>query len=207
MVKQMNKYAEFKQLLATIDLSHKPRLLLHSCCGPCSSHVLSLLMKYFDVTVYYYNPNIYPEAEFLHRAAVQADLISKLNPAVKLLIVEDSYELFLQRVEKYKDLGEKSIRCYECYKFRMEKLQQAAIQNNFDYFTTTLSVSPHKNSEWINEIGASLSTMNCKYLYSDFKKEDGYLDSIRLAKKYDLYRQEYCGCSFSLEETNKKKLG
>lgn len=203
----LNKYAEFKQLLVNIDLNNKPRLLLHSCCGPCSSHVLSLLMKYFDVTVYYYNPNIYPEAEFNHRAMVQADLINKLNPNVKLLIEEAPYELFLQYVEKYKDLGEKSIRCYECYKFRMEHLQAKAIQYKFDYFTTTLSVSPHKNSEWINEIGESLSTSNCQYLYSDFKKEDGYLDSIRLAKKYDLYRQAYCGCSFSLEEATKKKLG
>lgn len=202
----MTKYEEFKLNLEKLRNSEKkPRLLLHSCCGPCSTHVLNVLEPYFDLTIFYYNPNIYPEEEFFLRLNTQSELLKKLPYKVGLIVEIEDYSVYLKHVNEYKHLGEKSMRCYECYKFRMEKLRDFARENNFDYFTTTLSVSPHKNSAWINEIGESLSSEECIYLYSDFKKENGYLSSTNLAKQYELYRQDYCGCSFSLEETIKRK--
>lgn len=198
----MKPYDVFKEELNQISkLEDKPSLLLHSCCGPCSTHVIKLLEPYFNITIFYYNPNIYPSEEFDLRLDNQKKLIEQLPSQVDLLVEEDNHQVFLDAIGEYANLGEKSIRCYECYKFRMKKLQEVAIQKNFDYFTTTLSVSPHKNSIWINEIGKSLTTDKCKYLYSDFKKENGYLDSTILAKKYNLYRQHYCGCEFSLQES------
>lgn len=202
----MTKYEEFKVYLESLKTNNiKPRLLLHSCCGPCSTHVLNVLEPYFDLTIYYYNPNIYPESEFDRRLNTQKELISKLPYKVGLIVDKDDYSVYLDVIDEYKHLGEKTRRCYECYKFRMEKLKEVAVKNGFEYFTTTLSVSPHKNSNWINEIGSSLDTIDCKYLYSDFKKENGYLDSTNLAKFYNLYRQDYCGCSFSLNEANIRK--
>lgn len=201
----MKPYEEFKQKLESIKASNqRPKLLLHSCCGPCSTHVLKVLQPYFDITIFYYNPNIYPSSEFELRLETQKKLLDALDFHVDLLVERDDYQVFLKAVDKYKHLKEKSLRCYECYKFRMIKLQEVAIKYNFDYFTTTLSVSPHKNSTWINEIGYSLDTPDCHYLYSDFKKENGYLDSTLLAKKFDLYRQHYCGCGFSLKESMEK---
>ncbi len=202
----MTKYEEFKEQLNNLkSQSLKPSLLLHSCCGPCSTHVLNTLAPYFDITIFYYNPNIYPSSEFDLRLKTQEDLLKQLQYHVDIISLKDNYDVFLNIVHDYKHLGEKSKRCYECYKFRMMKLKEFALKNKFDYFTTTLSVSPHKNSTWINEIGEELSTNNCKYLYSDFKKENGYLDSTNLAKEYNLYRQDYCGCSFSLEEAIKRR--
>lgn len=203
----MTKYEEFKKELDNLkEVLPKPTLLLHSCCGPCSSHVIDYLAPYFNITVLYYNPNIYPYEEFSKRLNTQEQLINKLPYHVGLLVKEDDYKVYEEKVKEYKDLGEKSKRCYECYKFRMIKLKEIALENNFDYFTTTLSVSPHKNSSWINEIGSELSSDSCKYLYSDFKKENGYLSSINLSKFYGLYRQDYCGCQYSLEEANKRKI-
>lgn len=202
----MTKYEEFKDKLGKIALlKTKPTLLLHSCCGPCSSHVIDLLHQYFDIAIYYYNPNIYPSSEFEKRLNTQIELLNKLPYHVDIIVEKDPYEVYLESVDEYKHLPEKSMRCYNCYLFRMKKLKLAGVKNHFDYFTTTLSVSPHKNSTWINEIGYSLDNDNCKYLYSDFKKENGYLDSTRLAKEYELYRQDYCGCHYSLEEANKRK--
>lgn len=202
----MKPYDEFKEKLKEISHAEiKPRLLLHSCCGPCSTYVIKLLQPYFDITIFYYNPNIFPNSEFDLRLETQKKLLSQLPFEVDLIVEHDSHRVFLDKVEPYKDLGEKSIRCYECYKFRMLKLKEVACKLGFDYFTTTLSVSPHKNSDWINEIGNSISMPNCQYLYSNFKKENGYLESTTLAKKYDLYRQDYCGCEFSLHESLLKK--
>ena len=202
----MKPYDEFKEELKQISkLDYKPNLLLHSCCGPCSTHVINLLEPYFNITIFYYNPNIYPSEEFELRLENQKKLIEQLPFKVDLLVEYDDHQVFLDSVGEYANLGEKSIRCYECYKFRMKKLQEVAILKKFDYFTTTLSVSPHKNSSWINEIGMNLSTDKCKYLYSDFKKENGYLDSTILAKRYNLYRQHYCGCEFSLQESMSNK--
>ncbi len=202
----MAEYEKFKSELGKISLlKKKPKLLLHSCCGPCSTHVINLLHNYFDITIYYYNPNIYPNSEFDRRLNTQIELLSKLDYQVNLIVEKAPYEVFLENIKEYSHLPEKSMRCYNCYLFRMKKLQEQAIKNNFDYFTTTLSVSPHKNSKWINEIGNLLDTNKCKYLYSDFKKENGYLESTMLAREYDLYRQDYCGCEYSLEESIKRK--
>jgi len=201
----MKPYEEFKLKLKSLkENAIRPTLLLHSCCGPCSAHVLMLLHDYFEITILYYNPNIYPKEEFDKRLLVQKELLKKLPFHVGLMVVDDDYSVFLNAVHDYLDFPEKSMRCYCCYKFRMEKLSEIASKEGFDYFTTTLSVSPHKNSSWINEIGNSLSGKSI-YLYSDFKKENGYLDSTMLAKKYELYRQDYCGCGFSLNEAIKRK--
>lgn len=204
----MNKkpYEEFKQQLNQLSmLDTKPTLLLHSCCGPCSTHVLNLLSKCFRITVFYYNPNIYPVEEFDKRLETQRELLEKLDYHVDLIVEKDDYQVYLDFINGYENLGEKSMRCYKCYEFRIKKLQEVALQKGFDYFTTTLSVSPHKNSLWINEIGNSLSLDKCKFLYSDFKKENGYLNSTTIAKQYELYRQDYCGCHFSFEEALKRR--
>lgn len=203
----MKPYEEFKEQLKSISkLDARPKLLLHSCCGPCSCHVLNLLAPYFDITILYYNPNIYPLEEFYKRLENQKNLLKQLPYKVDLLVIEEDYQVFLEATKAYHHLKEKSLRCYECYKFRMIKLSKVAMENNFDFFTTTLSVSPHKNSQWINEIGFSLDLPSCHYLYSDFKKENGYLESNTMAKKYNLYRQNYCGCGFSLQESQEKKI-
>ena len=197
----MNYQKELEKILETLDINNKPRLLLHACCGPCSSYVIEYLSKYFDITIYYYNPNIYPKEEYERRLEELKKFISVFNDKVN--VIEELYneEDYNNSVSGLEHLGEKSIRCYECYKFRMDKAALYAKENNYDYFTTTLSISPHKNSKWINEIGELLQNKyNIKYLYSDFKKKEGYKRSLELSKKYNLYRQDYCGCKYSKKE-------
>ena len=197
----MNYQKELEKILETIDINNKPRLLLHACCGPCSSYVIEYLSKYFDITIYYYNPNIYPKEEYERRLEELKKFISVFNDKVN--VIEELYneEDYNNSVSGLEHLGEKSIRCYECYKFRMDKAALYAKENDYDYFTTTLSISPHKNSKWINEIGELLQNKyNIKYLYSDFKKKEGYKRSLELSKKYNLYRQDYCGCKYSKKE-------
>lgn len=182
----------------------KPKLLLHACCGPCSSYVVEYLSKYFDISIYYYNPNTYPEAEFNRRLDELNKFINSFNSDVK--VIEESYNPieFYSSIKGVEHLGEKSRRCYNCYKLRMNKAALYAKNNDFDYFTTTLSISPHKNANWINEIGQKLENkIGIKYLYSNFKKKDGYKRSLELSKIYNLYRQEYCGCVYSKEERQK----
>lgn len=194
----MNYQKELEKILDTIDINNKPRLLLHACCGPCSSYVIEYLSKYFDITIYYYNPNIYPKEEYERRLEELKKFVNTFNNSVK--VIEELYneEDYNNSVYGLEHLGEKSIRCYECYKFRMDKAALYAKENDYDYFTTTLSISPHKNSKWINEIGELLQNKyNIKYLYSDFKKKEGYKRSLELSKKYNLYRQDYCGCIYS----------
>jgi len=179
----------------------KPKLLLHACCGPCSSYIIEYLSKYFDITIYYYNPNTYPETEYNRRLDELNKFIISFNNCVR--VVEGNYEPgeFYKAIKGLEHLGEKSQRCYNCYKLRMEKSAIYAKKNNYDYFTTTLSISPYKNAEWINAIGKKLEAeIGIKYLYSDFKKKNGYIRSIELSKEYGLYRQEYCGCVYSKQE-------
>lgn len=191
----MTSYSEFEKFLDT--LVTKPKLLLHSCCGPCSTSVLELLKKYFDIEVYYYNPCIYPKDEFVKRYNEQKKLLSNFDD-ISLTMGEYEDDLFYKTVKGLEHLKEGEARCYKCIYMRMEKTCIYAKENGFDYFTTTLSVSPHKNSKIINKIGYLLEEKyNVKYLYSDFKKKDGFKRSILLSKKYDLYRQDYCGCKFS----------
>lgn len=188
----------------------KPKLLLHACCGPCSSYVLACLRSVFDVTVCFYNPNIYPSDEYVRRKEELKRFLSEINIQNFIEISYNEKEYY-EAVKGYEDLGERSIRCYHCYLFRMEKSIKYAKDNDFDYFTTTLSISPYKNSSWINEIGADLEKKyQVKYLYSDFKKQNGYKRSLELSKEYNLYRQDYCGCVYSkIERENyeNKKSG
>jgi len=178
----------------------KKSILLHSCCAPCSSYVITYLTKYFDITILYYNPNIYPYEEYLKRKNEQIKLINEIKTINKLDIIDCDYdnELFNILIKGLENEPEKGNRCSICYKMRMEKTALIAKEYNYDYFCTTLSVSPYKNAILINEIGKELEEIyNVKWLYSDFKKKDGYKQSIELSKKYNLYRQSYCGCIYS----------
>ena len=198
----MTNYKEFLSLLESLD--YKPKLLLHSCCGPCSSSVIEFLSLYFDIDVYYYNPNIYPKEEYVKRLNEQDRLLG----IVGINLIKGEYEdnLYYEKVTGLENEPEGGRRCYNCIKMRMEKACIYAKEHGYEYFTTTLSVSPHKSSPMINEIGYNLeSKYDIRYLYSDFKKKDGYKRSIILSKKYNLYRQDYCGCKFSLNY-NKKFL-
>lgn len=187
------------------------RLLLHSCCAPCSSGVLVPLQEIFDLTVYYYNPNISEAEEYAKRAAEQKKLINALNrekPDFPIEIIEEAYEPkpfyeIAKGLEKCPEGGE---RCFRCYELRLEKTALAAKKGGFDYFTTTLTISPLKNADKINRIGKELEEKHqVSFLPSDFKKKDGYKNSIALSKKYDLYRQNFCGCIFSKVESLSKE--
>ena len=201
----MNYQRMLDEILDQISSSNRtPKLLLHACCAPCSSYVLEYLSKYFEITIYYYNPNIHPETEYSRRINELKKFINEYKSQNKIYLVEENYDPkeYFNEVKGFESLGERSKRCYNCYKFRMEKAVQYALkENNFDYFTTTLSISPYKDADWINEIGAILEKKyNIKYLYADFKKKNGYKRSLELSKEYGLYRQDYCGCIYSKQE-------
>lgn len=177
-------------------------LLLHSCCAPCSSAVIERLLPEYDVSVFYYNPNIYPESEYVLRKNQQKKLLKILNiPFIEGDYEPDVYENYMLGFEGYK---EGSKRCYFCYELRLKKTFEIAKKLGFKNFATTLSISPLKNAIWINEIGVSLQDKTCAFLQADFKKKDGFKRSIELSKTYNLYRQNYCGCKISFE--NKKVL-
>lgn len=200
----MNEYLEFKKLLEEIKKSNKkPTLLLHSCCGPCSSYVLNMLKDYFKITIFYYNPNIYPHDEFTKRYNVQQEIIKKMSLDINIVMIDEDYSVYLDAVKEYSHLKEGSMRCYKCYEFRLKLLSKYASVNNFDYYSTVMSVSPYKSSKWINELGLLYQDKSI-FLYSNFKKENGYKESIRLSKEYGLYRQDWCGCEFSLKEHEEK---
>lgn len=191
----------------------KPRLLLHSCCAPCSSYVLEYLSAHFMITVLYYNPNIFPEDEYFHRIAEQKRFISEFSaenslPADNILFAETGYdsEKFYEAVKGYENIPEGGERCFRCYRLRLEEAAKYAKEHSFDYFTTTLSISPMKNAEKLNEIGLELGEKyGVKYLMSDFKKKNGFHRSTELSKKYGLYRQDYCGCVYSQKESEVRK--
>lgn len=183
------------------NLKGKPKLLLHACCGVCSSSVLERLYPFFDITVLYYNPNIYPEEEYLKRFNTLKEITLKMKIKVKLLEIGYESKEFKNISKGLENEKEGGKRCTKCFYLRLEKTAKLAQKHNFDYFTTTLSVSPYKDSQKLNKIGKILSEKyNVEYLYSDFKKKEGYKRSNELAKKYDLYRQNYCGCKYSLNE-------
>ena len=187
------------------DNEVKPKLLLHACCGPCSSYVIEYLSKYFDITIYYYNPNTYPETEYLRRLDELNKFIKEFNSNVK--VIEENYNPseFYNSIKGLEHLGERSERCYKCYSLRMNKAAIYAKESGYDYFTTTLSISPYKDALWINEIGKKIEQeIGIKYLYSDFKKKNGYKRSLELSKEYKLYRQDYCGCVYSKQERETK---
>ncbi|NRT33679.1 hypothetical protein BJV38_003735 [Clostridium beijerinckii] len=203
----MNKINYQKELDSLIENLVKneevPTLLLHSCCAPCSSYVLEYLSQYFKITTFFYNPNIYPMEEYTRRVAEQKGLISEMKVKNEIRFIEGKYdtESFYKLTKGLEDEKEGGVRCFNCYELRLNEAAIMAKEKGYDYFTTTLSISPHKNSAKLNEIGKKLSEeYDIKYLYSDFKKKEGYKRSIELSKQYKLYRQDYCGCVFSKNE-------
>ncbi len=194
----MNYNYEMKKI---IDNLKGNKLLLHSCCGPCSTSVIERLKPFFDITIIYYNPNIEPINEYIKRKNEQIRLLKQLN--IKYYEIDYLNEEFKNKIVGYEKEPENGARCYLCYKLRLEKTAQIAFSNNFDYFGTTLTVSPYKNSEIINQIGLSIAKKyNVQFLISDFKKENGYKRSIELSNEFNLYRQEYCGCLYSRKSDN-----
>jgi hypothetical protein len=180
-----------------------PTLLLHSCCAPCSSYVISYLTNFFDITILYYNPNISPIEEYNKRKEEQIRLINSIPTKNKLNILDCDYDnnLYEQKIKGLEKEPERGNRCTICFNLRLEKTAILAKENNYDYFGTTLTVSPYKNCYLINQIGYNLENIyNIKWLPSDFKKKDGYKKSIQLSHQYDLYRQNYCGCIYSKRE-------
>lgn len=200
-----NYQKELDRLIDNLQKEGKvPTLLLHSCCAPCSSYCLMYLAKFFRITVFYYNPNISMESEYLHRVKEQIRLIGELNQLEEnnpIDFIEGDYEpsKFYEATKGYEDCKEGGERCFICYEQRLRKTAALARESGrFDYFTTTLTISPLKNAKKLNEIGESLSKeYNVPYLFSDFKKKNGYKMSVELSNKYELYRQNYCGCSYS----------
>jgi len=189
-------------------LDNTKKILLHSCCAPCSSYVITFLSNYFDITILYYNPNIAPKEEYEKRKQEQIRLISTLNTKHKLDLLDCDYDnnIYNNKIIGYEQYPEGGSRCHICFNLRLEKTAILAKNNNYDYFCSTLTVSPHKNSKIINEIGKNLSEKhNIKWLYSDFKKNEGFKQSIALSKKYELYRQDYCGCIYSKKSKEKQE--
>lgn len=194
----------------TIDKLQKeekvPTLLLHSCCGPCSTYVLEYLSKYFKITVYYYNPNIYPSEEFYFRENEQRELLDKIPFKYPVQFMAARYDTgeYYDAIKGYEKDREGGERCEKCFFLRFREVAKVAKENGFDYFTTTLSISPHKDSQLLNKIGKTVSDeFGVEYLYSDFKKRGGFKRSVELTRELSMYRQDYCGCIFSKNEKEK----
>lgn len=190
-----------------------PSLLLHSCCAPCSSYVLDYLSQYFKITVFYYNPNIYPDREYEFREKEQEKFIEaflKDHPeAHPITFMKAPYEkeLYYKEVRGHEKDPEKGARCFLCYEMRLKKTAETAKKGGFDYFTTTLSISPHKDAQKLNAIGKKLAEeYQVSYLFSDFKKKEGFKKSLLLSEKYQIYRQNYCGCLFSYQANQERKI-
>lgn len=202
---QMNYQKRLDTLLTQMEAEGgiPKRLLLHSCCAPCSSYVLEYLSQYMEITVFYYNPNISPESEYQARVAEQKRLTASMPTRYPVHFLEGRYEpqYFYESVRGHEGDREGGERCQICYELRLREAARLAKEGNYDYFTTTLSISPLKNAVRLNEIGARLSDeYGVDYLYSDFKKKNGYKRSIELSAEYHLYRQNYCGCVYSKRE-------
>ena len=225
----MNYQKELDKLTKRLEAEGRvPRLLLHSCCAPCSSYVLEYLSNYFSITVFYYNPNIFPESEYTKRICEQQMLIDRLTVKYPVMFVAGPYdsERFFQMAKGLEHVKEGGVRCHKCYELRLRETARMAKNAEFDYFTTTLSISPLKKADKLNEIGCDGSKVHATagasliekkadklneigrrlgdeygvpYLLSDFKKKNGYKRSIELSREYGLYRQDYCGCVFSKE--------
>ena len=206
----MNYQKKLEEIINLIPKGKYPKLLLHACCAPCSSYCIEYLSHFFDITIYYYNPNIDSDEEFNKRANEIEKFIKEFKTRRKVNYVIENYNSsdYINAVKGFEKEKEGGKRCNICFRLRLEKAAKYASKNGFDYFTTTLSISPYKNSELLNEIGQDLeSKYNIKYLYSDFKKNDGYKRSIELSHEYHLYRQDYCGCIYSkMERDNRKTM-
>lgn len=201
-----------KELEKIIENAEKagqvPKLFLHSCCAPCSSYVLEYLSNYFEITDFFYNPNISPREEYEKRTVEMKRLLQKMPFLHQPVFMEGEYhpEEFFEMAKGLEDVPEGGERCFQCFRMRMEEAARLAAEGGFDYFTTTLTISPLKNAAKINEIGEELEQMyHVKHLPSDFKKKNGYKRSTELSKEYHLYRQDYCGCVFSKREREEQK--
>lgn len=185
------------------EYKEKPTLLLHSCCAPCSTAVLERLIEDFDIKIYYYNPNTYPKDEYYKRLEELKSYLLEYHKDSEIEVIESEYvaDEFFNRIRGLENEAEGGKRCYVCYELRMEATAKLAAEMGFDYFTTVLSISPHKNAQWINEIGKGLDQKyEVNFLYGDFKKKNGFKRSVELSNEADLYRQDYCGCVFSVRE-------
>ena len=208
----MSKRNYQREMEAIIEVNQKeykvPSLLLHSCCAPCSSYVLEYLSRYFHITVFYYNPNIYPDEEYLLRVKEQQELIEKMQFTYLVSFIEGRFEKdrFYEKIKDLEGIKEGGERCFSCFELRLEEAAALAAEKKFDYFTTTLSISPLKNAEKLNEIGEIMGRRyGVSYLQSDFKKKNGYKRSTELSGEYKMYRQDYCGCVFSKSEREELK--
>ncbi len=205
----MNYQVELeKKLKALVEQAQVPRLLLHSCCAPCSSYVLEYLSQYFYITVFYYNPNIYPEEEYHMRAKEQQRFIECFQSKYPISFCEGRFDPkeFYDTVKGLEHIQEGGERCFACYELRLREAGQYAKKEGFDFFTTTLSISPMKNAQKLNEIGGKVSEeLGIPYLFSDFKKKNGYKRSCEISAEYGMYRQDYCGCVFSYKERQEQK--
>ncbi len=206
---QRNYQKELDKLISELVKDNKtPRLLLHSCCAPCSSYVLEYLSQFFHITIYYYNPNISFEEEYQRRIEEQQRLIRELPVKNPIDFLQGNYEpeRFYKIAKGLETSPEGSERCFRCYELRLTETAKLAKNKAYDYFTTTLSISPHKNAAKLNEIGEKLAQKyDTPYLIADFKKKNGYKRSIELSREYQLYRQDYCGCVYS--KTNRESQG
>lgn len=204
-----NYQKELEELLEKVkEQGQVPTLFLHSCCAPCSSYVLEYLSQYFQITVFYYNPNIYPEEEYYKRVEEQKRFIEHFPAKYKISFVEGNYDKdrFYAMAKGLEFVPEGGERCFACYELRLREAAEYAKERKMDYFTTTLSISPMKNAEKLNEIGDRMAQeYGVKYLTSDFKKKNGYKRSVEISEEYGMYRQDYCGCVFSVQERERQK--
>lgn len=200
-MEKINYQKRLDKLLESIEGT--PTLLLHSCCAPCSSYCIEYLSQYFRITLLYYNPNISPAEEFAKRAAELERLVREMPLENPVEVVIDRYDPaeFLNAVKGLENIPEGGERCFKCYRLRLERAAQYAAEGGFDYFCSTLSISPRKNCAELNDIGEELSVIySVKHLPNDFKKRNGFKRSVELSEQYGLYRQDYCGCAFSKAE-------
>ena len=193
----LNYHDKLMEIINNLD--YRPKLLLHSCCGPCSTYVIDFLIPYFDITVFFYNPNIEPKSEYIKRKKEQIRFINEYNNShLDFLDCDYDNEVFLEKTKGFEKYPEGGARCGICYRLRLEKTAIMALSKEYDYFATTLTVSPYKNALLINEIGYNLEHIyKIKYLPGDFKKKEGYKKSIQMSHEYNLYRQDYCGCHYA----------
>lgn len=205
---QMNKINYYEKSIEEIEkiklLKQKPSILIHACCAPCSAFPLEFLTEYFDVTIYYNNSNIYPEAEYYQRLNELKDFLKTDHPEVKIIIPKYENEKYNKMLSAFGAMPEGRERCFACYSFRMNQGYKFAFENNFDYYTTIMTISRHKNSQKLNEIGSQLEKKypKTKYFYSDFKKKQGLEKGNKIAREHDMYRQDYCGCVYSYNARN-----
>ncbi len=206
---KVNYQKELDKIIKKLDEEGRvPSLLLHSCCGPCSSYCIEYLSQYFSITVFYYNPNIYPKEEYYTRVKEQEKFIEQFKTKHPVSFIEGDYDTdsFYDIAKGLEQEPEKGIRCHKCYELRLRRTAEVAKEKGFDFFTTTLTISPMKESQVLNEIGQKVAEeIGVEWLVSDFKKKEGYKRSTELAREYDMYRQDYCGCVYSYRDRQAQK--